>query len=237
MNIEAIASNYNILAALVFLAGVIILIKATNYLAFKHPDLLRMREWNREEDRPKKANPKWRPVALGNRKAGAIFNGGFALLICPFVVSLGNFDVWKMLLDIFLVLMIYDFFYYLTHRFIFHGKILKRVHGLHHQARNPSFSDAHYVHPTETAVGLGLFIGTVSVYGFVAGYHALTLAIIFLVFTQLNQINHCKFNLDSFPFRTINYLTTKHHIHHENMGMGNFATITPLFDWMFGTLD
>ena len=50
-------------------------------------------------------------------------------------------------------------------------------------------------------------------------------------------MHHMKFDLDYFPFKTVNYLTDKHHTHHVNMGMGNYAAITPLFDWMFGTLD
>jgi sterol desaturase/sphingolipid hydroxylase (fatty acid hydroxylase superfamily) len=35
----------------------------------------------------------------------------------------------------------------------------------------------------------------------------------------------------------INRLIHKHHVHHVNMGMGNYATITMLYDRMFGTLD
>jgi sterol desaturase/sphingolipid hydroxylase (fatty acid hydroxylase superfamily) len=43
--------------------------------------------------------------------------------------------VASVLLDAFLVLMIYDFFYYVTHRFLFHGKgHFRGVYAVHHHA-------------------------------------------------------------------------------------------------------
>ena len=62
--------------------------------------------------------------------------------------------------------MVYDFFYYLTHRFLFHAatdsrfavlRYFRRVHAVHHQARDPSHIDAFYVHPVETTIGQVLF--------------------------------------------------------------------------------
>ena len=57
------------------------------------------------------------------------------------------------------------------------------------------------------------------------------------IFNNVNQINHTKFNLNYFPFKSIDYLTTKHQIHHIDMHHGNYSTLSPLYDWMFGTLD
>ena len=56
--------------------------------------------------------------------------------------------------------MLFDFLYYLTHRFLFHGKALRRVHALHHRALEPTYIDALYVHPLETFIGLVLFLGS-----------------------------------------------------------------------------
>ena len=43
--------------------------------------------------------------------------------------------------------------------------------------------------------------------------------------------------LPYFPFRTLSWITAKHHVHHENMHKGNYATITLFYDKLFGTFD
>ena len=236
--IEWFLQHYDWLGTLVFVATIFALTKLAKWLAFRSQGVRRMREWNRREDKPKKANPKWRPVAKGQQQVGMVVNGGFVLALCPFVVTLEPVAWWRHITDLALVLMVYDFFYYLVHRFVFHGPPMKRLHAVHHQAREPSCCDAFYVDARETCVGLGMFVACLSAAGLaLGGIHAFTMALIYLVYVQLNTINHTKFDLDHFPFRTVDYLTTKHHIHHENMNMGNYGSITPLYDWMFGTLD
>ena len=44
-------------------------------------------------------------------------------------------------------------------------------------------------------------------------------------------------DLPYFPFKTLSWITAKHHRHHENMQMGNYATITLIYDKMFGTFE
>ncbi len=39
------------------------------------------------------------------------------------------------------------------------------------------------------------------------------------------------------PHKALDYITTKHAIHHIDMSQGNYATITMLYDCAFGTLD
>ena len=57
-----------------------------------------------------------------SQKIGLVTNLAFFFLVLPFIVSLQPTSIARTLLDAVLVLMVYDFFYYLTHRFIFHGK-------------------------------------------------------------------------------------------------------------------
>ena len=137
------------------------------------------------------------------------------------------------------VLMVFDFFYYLTHRFVFHGKLLNKVHALHHQARTPTYIDALYVHPLETSIGLVLFLGSIPLVAAVTGspLNAFSMAIATLIFTQLNTINHTFVDLPYFPFKTIDRITSVHAAHHVNMSCGNYATLTMLYDWLFGTLE
>ena len=69
------------------------------------------------------------------------------------------------------------------------------------------------------------------------GYHAVSLIIAQFIFNNVNQINHTKFNVDRFPYSIVDYITTKHATHHIDMKRGNYSTLSPLYDWMFGTLE
>jgi hypothetical protein len=60
------------------------------------------------------ANQKW------NRKWGLAYWLAIFGLILPFCLTLEAQPWWRLLLDVFVILMVYDFFYYLVHRFIFH---------------------------------------------------------------------------------------------------------------------
>jgi len=235
MNIELV---YDVRAGLVLFASIVIASKIGYWLAFRVPALARMRDLNRAEDRQRVAKDKYPPVIRQNQRIGLAFYGVFFLAIAPFCVTLAPQPLWEALLDGFLILMVYDFVYYLTHRFLFHGPALLKVHGLHHQARDPSHIDAFYVHPVETVIGISLFVGTIVGMCAVLGtFHALTVAACYLIFVQINTINHTKVELPYFPFRTLTWITRKHHVHHENMQKGNYATITLFWDKVFGTLD
>jgi sterol desaturase/sphingolipid hydroxylase (fatty acid hydroxylase superfamily) len=135
--------------------------------------------------------------------------------------------------------MVFDFFYYLTHRFLFHGKLLNKVHALHHQARTPTYIDALYVHPLETAIGLSLFLGSIPLIALLSGgpLNAFAMAVATLIFTQINTINHTFVDLPYFPFKPVDYITSIHAAHHVDMNQGNYATLTMLYDWLFGTLE
>ena len=97
---------------------------------------------------------------------------------------------------------------------------------------------AHYVHPLETFIGLNLFLVLIPLLSLLLGsFNVVTVGLGFVIYTQLNVLNHCRVELPYFPFKTINWITAKHAVHHENMHKGNYASITLLFDKIFGTLD
>lgn len=231
--------TYDWLAALVtvlLLSGLTVLGKT---LAFKVPALARMRELNAEGDRPKLAREIYRKTVRQNTKAGLITNVSFYVAVLPFCVHLESRPVWLLLLELVAVLMVFDFFYYLTHRFLFHGKALRKIHSLHHQARTPTYIDALFVHPLETVIGLVLFLGSIPLVAAISGgpLSAVSVAMATLLFTQLNTINHTFVNLPYFPFKPLDYITSIHAAHHVDMNRGNFATLTMLYDWLFGTLE
>ena len=186
----------------------------------------------------KKAKAKYPPVIKSTRMIGLYTNLVFFALVVPFIVTVDNTPLWEVLLDLVAILMVYDFFYYLTHRFLFHGQgYFRQVHALHHQARTPTQIDAFYVHPLETFIGIALFMGSAALLGLVLGpFHVATLAVAILVFSNLNVINHCHIRMDSFPGKTLSWISVKHANHHKDMQQGNYATITLLYDKLFRTL-
>jgi sterol desaturase/sphingolipid hydroxylase (fatty acid hydroxylase superfamily) len=231
--------TYDWMAAGVFLLSLIAMTVVGKFLAFKVPELQRMRELNHQSDKQKLSRQRFREAVKVNNKAGLITNIVFYLAVIPFCLSLEPRPIWRHCVDIVAVLMVFDFFYYLTHRFLFHGTLLRKVHSLHHQARKPTYIDALYVHPLETTIGLVLFLGTIPLIAALSGgpLSAFSMAVATLIFTQVNTINHTFVNLPYFPFKTIDYITSIHAAHHVDMNQGNYATLTMLYDWLCGTLE
>jgi sterol desaturase/sphingolipid hydroxylase (fatty acid hydroxylase superfamily) len=230
--------DYNWQAALgaVLLGAVIMTIG--RYLIFKVPAFQRMQAINAVEDQKRLAQEKYPALIKQGRIAGFASLTFFFVVILPFATTLEARSVGKILLEIFVILMVYDFFYYLTHRFVLHGNALKRVHGIHHQARDPSYIDAHYVHPIEISIGLWLFFGTVIGHTLIAGpAHIASMVVCFVAFMTLNLLNHVYFKLPHYPFKTLDWIVARHHVHHESMRRGNYGTITMFYDYVFGTLD
>ena len=230
---------YDWQAGLVFLVSVVVLSKLGYWLAFRNAALRDMRAINRAEDEKKLAQEKYPPVVAANNRIGLWTNLAFFFAIAPFFVTLQDRALWLILLDTLAILMVYDFFYYLTHRFVFHGQgYFRQIHALHHQARKPTHIDAFYVHPLETFIGIALFMGSAVLMGLVLGtFHVASMILAYFAFIQINTINHTYVNLPRFPFKTVSWITAKHAVHHENMHKGNYATITLLYDRLFGTLD
>ena len=93
-------------------------------------------------------------------------------------------------------------------------------------------------HPLEVALGLGLYVASIFVLSrFMGEFHVATIVITWIAFSEINLHNHDRWTSDRFPFRYINTMAVMHHHHHAMFTGGNFATISLLYDWMFGTLD
>jgi sterol desaturase/sphingolipid hydroxylase (fatty acid hydroxylase superfamily) len=231
--------HYNLLGSMTALACIVIITIVGKFLLFKVPGLANMRALNQEQDKEKWKREKYPPMVRATQNVGKYWNATFFFLLLPFCITFSAEPWWNVLLDCFIILMVYDFFYYLAHRFWFHGNGgMRKVHAIHHQARNPTYLDAHYVHPLETFVGLGGFLITTVLLSLALGpFHVATIVISFTIFFQINQINHTFVELPYFPFKTLSWITAKHHVHHENMHKGNYATITLFYDKLFGTLD
>lgn len=218
-------------------------IALAQFTAFKVPAFAATRRANRDENQRKwrELGKKYHHRVRTSQKIGFAINAAFYIAILPFFVTMEAQALWRIAADVVLVLMVYDFFYYLVHRFLFHGRgYLRRVHAVHHQARSRVTSiDSYLLHPWEIFIGIALYFATIVLLGLagLAPFHVATIVVSNFVYTQLNQINHCRIDLNYFPFRTLNTIAMKHDAHHLDMHRGNFATITLLYDKLFGTLE
>lgn len=247
MAIDTLIAAYDWKAGLALVLMVVVLGKVGRWLVFRVPAFQRVRELNRAEDKIRLAREKYPPMIKRSVQAGLWTNLAYFLVMAPFVVSFEPRPVWRGVLDIVLILMVYDFFYYITHRFLFHAahdsrfavlRYFRRVHAVHHQARDPSHIDAFYVHPVETFIGQELFHWTVLGLGLALGdFHVVSVAIATITYIQLNTFNHVKFEVPGSRYRLLNWISYKHHVHHIDMQKGNYATITLLYDKLFRTLD
>ena len=178
-----------------------------------------------------------------NRKWGLVDTLVIFFLIIPFCVTDAAQPVWKVLLDMFIILMFYDFFYYLAHRFLFHSTgdrkgPLQWAHAVHHQQHNPCRGDSSYIHPLEVAIGLALYAGSILVLSLLMGpFHVVTIVCTWVAFSEINNHNHDLWEEDRFPFKYLAYASKMHHVHHSRFTSGNFATISLFYDWLFGTYD
>ena len=187
-----------------------------------------------EPQRTPKDQKFWR-IAVFNSVLSISMVYALTYLLYAFLFYEEAASLWRMLFEGVALLITYDFAYYLVHRYPFHQwGLLKRVHAVHHTVRYPTAYDSLYMHPLENAIGLALLmfctfvVGPVSIYSF-AG--------VFVVYSLLNILNHAGLYLPFFPFRTITALSRKHDRHHVSMRSGNYASITPLFDLLFGTAE
>jgi sterol desaturase/sphingolipid hydroxylase (fatty acid hydroxylase superfamily) len=231
--------TYDWRAALVFVGTLVASTALLRFLVFRVPAFRRMRELNEAADRAKLARPAFAEAVRVNNRAGFATNLVFYAAVLPFCVSLAARPLWRHALEAVAVLMLYDFLYYWTHRLLFHGRALRRIHALHHRAHEPTNIDAYYVHPLETGIGILLFLGSIPLVAALVGapLHAVSMALATLVFTQLNILNHTWVDLPRFPYRTVSKITALHAAHHVNMNRGNYATLSMLYDWLFGTLE
>ena len=231
--------NYNWQAALAAVVLGALTIVIGRYLIFKVPAFRRMREINDVEDQKRLAQEKYPALIKQGRIAGFASMAIFFLAILPFATTLESRSVGKILLEIFIILMVYDFFYYLTHRFLLHGDgSLRRIHGIHHQARDPSYIDAHYVHPIEISIGLWLFFGTVTGYALIAG-PAHVASIVCASSPSWNSISSTTriSSCPTFPSRRSTGSLRGIMLITRTCAKATTATITMFYDYVFGTLD
>jgi sterol desaturase/sphingolipid hydroxylase (fatty acid hydroxylase superfamily) len=138
----------------------------------------------------------------------------------------------RVLFEIVAILLVYDFAYYWLHRAMHIKKLMRWVHGRHHEVHNPTAMESFYLTPAELFAGLGLLcavtwlLGPVSIYSFCA---------VFFIHSTLNITVHSGLVSKNILLWPIDKLTHKHYVHHAGNYDNNYASLTPFWDILFGT--
>jgi len=151
--------------------------------------------------------------------------------------SLQGFGVVQVvvaLVGILLLIVVGDFFYYWTHRWMHLRYVFPVVHRQHHRQILPSrgYFDGINVTPVEEI--LGLFAGqiaAISIIGSSLGLHVCTVVVYLTVYGLFNVSNHTTYDLQ---VPGLCYSVRAHEMHHRKY-VGNYANIIPLWDLLFGT--
>jgi sterol desaturase/sphingolipid hydroxylase (fatty acid hydroxylase superfamily) len=130
------------------------------------------------------------------------------------------------------VVLLSDFLIYWGHRLQHRVPFLWRFHSIHHSSEHLDWLAAHREHPLDTIYTVGL----INLPAFVLGFPLETLAG-FIAFRGVWAIYiHSNVKLPIGPLRMIIGAPELHHWHHDRArDAGNYANLSPLMDWLFGT--
>ena len=213
------------------------------YLFLLVPAFRQTHQLNREVAARQVKKGFYNPIQKRSKIWGLLTVLAVYTLIIPFSITSEPEPWWSIVLDCVAILMFYDFFYYFVHRFVFHdggfgpGPLIW-VHAVHHQQKDPCRMDSNYLHPIETCIGLSLYGACIAVLASLMGdFHIITIAVTWIAFSAINLHNHDRMEVDRFPFKYLHYMSFMHHVHHKRFTSGNYATISLLYDWLFGTYD
>ncbi|PRQ04068.1 Fatty acid hydroxylase superfamily protein [Enhygromyxa salina] len=160
---------------------------------------------------------------------------GLSYLASPWLFHAEETTALELVADVVVTLGAYDLLYYCLHRFLFHEwQLLRSVHVLHHTVKYPTAIESLYVHPVENSLGVILLMVCLALVGPVS---LPAFAVILLVYSWLNIVIHSGLDFRSRWLRPVAYMVRKHARHHRSMRGGNYASITPLPDILFGTAE
>ncbi len=159
-------------------------------------------------------------VALATYVAGIVLLGGY-------LIDADRASRWYAPI---LVLLLYDFGYYWLHRALHWRSLMRRVHWVHHRTSHPTAVDSLYLHPLETVAGVVVLLASMAAVG-PLGTGAFIAAAI--SHSLVNVLVHANLHTPARLAWLTNHWSARHDAHHSDGG--NFATITPLWDWLCGT--
>lgn len=178
------------------------------------------------------------PNTQATKQLRITLNGAFSVsMYSAFVYLAGDYflqtnpsSVVEVILQVLMILLLWDFLYYCLHRAFHLPFLMKYVHGRHHHVRNPTAMDGLYLNPLDNLGGLGLLFVSVLIVGPIS---LSSFLIAVLLHTLINSITHTGLNLPHRAFRISNFWATKHAIHHGRNVNANYGVILPIWDLLF----
>ncbi|MBW8783045.1 MAG: sterol desaturase family protein, partial [Novosphingobium sp.] len=166
--IASLAAQYHWQLSLLAAVGIAAVTFVGKQVVLLVPSFRAAYQLNQAAQAEKMLKPSYAANQKLNRKWGLIYWAVAFAVILPFCLTLAPQPWWRIVRDIAIILMFYDFFYYLVHRFVFHdegflGGPLMWVHAVHHRQHNPCRADSSFIHPLEVALGLGLYVASIFV--------------------------------------------------------------------------
>ncbi len=161
--------------------------------------------------------------------------GGFLLYKYGYVVFSFETNIFRILLDTFLLLISMDFLMYVFHYFIHTIKFIKKIHALHHEYEEPTAITLFVLHPLEVFGFGSLWLVLIML------YNASILSVFTYLFLNLvmGTIGHLELELIPSSWSK-NFITkwiantTFHNVHHKTHN-SNYGFYTNLWDKLFGT--
>lgn len=135
-------------------------------------------------------------------------------------------------LQVFEVILLSDVLIYWGHRLQHRVEFLWRFHSIHHSSEHLDWLAAHREHPLDTIYTVGL----VNLPAFLMGFPLETIAGL-LAFRGIWAVYiHSNVRLPLGPLRVFIGAPELHHWHHsKEREAGNYANVSPLMDYIFGT--
>lgn len=170
-----------------------------------------------------------------------LWNGAVLWLLSRFGESIRQFVPagfrgfvanWPIWIQAIAVVLISDFFIYWGHRAQHRFEFLWRFHSIHHSAEHLDWLAAHREHPLDSVFTIGLLNLPVYLSGF-----PIELISVLVAFRGLWAIYiHSNVRLPIGPLRVLIGAPELHHWHHDrDRRAGNYANLSPIMDWIFGT--
>ena len=171
--------------------------------------------------------------AVNSALSAVLVYGGF-LAMYPVLFASEAAPWWVAGLQGVAILAVYDLLYYALHRGMHHKKVMRLIHRVHHQARNPTAKDSLWVHPAELIAGLLTLMLSTGVVSLAAPIDTAGFILAFFAYSEMNLFIHSGVQFRG-PLAVFNTVTRGHYGHHMMNINRNFGSLTPLWDIVFRT--
>jgi len=146
-------------------------------------------------------------------------------------VDISEFGYLYLLVSLPLYLFLHDTYFYFIHRLMHTRALFARVHGVHHESKNPTPWAAFSFHPLEAALEAIIL----PILFFLIPLHQYAVVVLLTWMTLSSVINHLGYEFFPAAFRRLPIINATHHqLHHRDVRQ-NFGLYFTYWDQLLGT--